>query len=162
MRLLKAPWRWDFISKISKKKGCIFCNALKIPEKESLICFKGKKYFIILNKYPYTTGHLMIVPYEHLDSPEKVSPEDSIEMWELMNTSVSTIKKLFNPDGFNVGMNIGKSAGAGVKNHFHLHVVPRWEGDSNFLAVIGNTKLLSYNIENVYNILCENLNKCEK
>ena len=159
MKFLNAPWRWNFISKIGEKKECIFCNALRLPEKESLILYRGKKYFIILNKYTYTKGHLMIVPYEHMDSPEKITPEDSIEMWKLMNRSVDIIKESFNPDGFNIGMNLGKSAGAGVKNHFHLHIVPRWEGDSNFLAVIGNTKLLSYSIENVSNILSDKFNK---
>ena len=159
MKYLKAPWRWTFISKMLGEKTCIFCKALKLPEKESLICYRGKQYFIILNKYPYSTGHLLIVPYEHVDSPEKISPEKSIEMWELMNKALKAIKKKFNPDGFNIGMNIGKSAGAGVKNHFHLHLVPRWTGDSNFLAVIGNTKLLSYNIKNVFNTLTEMFNQ---
>ena len=159
MKFLPAPWRWDFISKIGEKKGCVFCSALKLPEKEALICYKGETFFIILNKYPYNTGHLMIVPYHHLDWPEKIPPEKSVEMLMLMNRSLSILKNNFNPDGFNTGMNIGKSAGAGVKDHFHLHVVPRWAGDANFMAVVGKTKVVSYSIEKVFDILKREFSK---
>lgn len=159
MKFLPAPWRWDFISRIGKKKGCIFCDALKLPEKESLVCYKGEKYFIILNKYPYSTGHLMIVPYEHLDLPEKIPLEESKEMWALLNKSLAILKSSFNPGGFNIGMNIGKAAGAGVKNHFHLHIVPRWEGDANFMAVVGKVKVVSYSVEKVFDILKREFNK---
>ena len=158
MKFLSAPWRWGFISGIGQKKGCIFCSALKLPEEESLICFKGKKYNIILNKYPYSTGHLLIVPYEHFDSPEKIPAAESVEMWELMNRSLAILKRNFNPDGFNVGMNIGQAAGAGVKDHCHLHIVPRWHGDANFMAVVGKTKVVSYSIKNVFDILKREFN----
>lgn len=159
MKFLPAPWRWEFISAIGTKRGCVFCNALKLPEKEALVCYKGETFFVILNKFPYNTGHLMIVPYRHFDLPEKIPPEKSGEMWTLMNRSLSILKDNFNPDGFNIGMNIGKSAGAGVKDHFHLHVVPRWAGDANFMAVVGKTKVLSYSIEKVFEILEREFNK---
>jgi len=158
MRFLPAPWRWNFISKTGKLKECVFCNALKLPDDESLICFRGKQYFVILNKFPYSTGHLMIVPFEHLSSPNQISPGDSTEMWDLMNRSLTILKEKFNPGGFNVGMNIGKCAGAGVKDHFHLHIVPRWEGDANFMAVTGNTKVLSYSIDEVLKTLRKEFN----
>jgi ATP adenylyltransferase len=158
MKFLLAPWRWDFISNSIRKKGCIFCEALKMSDKDALICFRGKKFFIILNKYPYNTGHLMVVPYKHLDSPQKVTPGDSLEMWNLMNQSLEILKAKFKPDGFNMGMNLGGSAGAGVKEHFHLHVVPRWSGDSNFMVVTSNTKVVSYSIENIHSILLKEFN----
>jgi len=100
----------------------------------------------------------MIVPFEHLSSPNQISPGDSTEMWDLMNRSLTILKEKFNPGGFNVGMNIGKCAGAGVKDHFHLHIVPRWEGDANFMAVTGNTKVLSYSIDEVLKTLRKEFN----
>jgi len=159
MKFLSAPWRWDFISRISKKKGCIFCNALKLPDNESLICHKGENYFIILNKYPYNTGHLMVVPYKHVNSPDQISPEESMEMWALMNKSMAILKKSFNPMGFNLGMNLGKVAGAGVKDHIHLHIVPRWDGDANFMPIIGKTEVVSYDIKSVFDVLLKEFNQ---
>jgi ATP adenylyltransferase len=153
MKFLSAPWRWKFISEIGNKKECLFCSAPKSTQKNSLICYRGERFFVILNKYPYSTGHLMVVPYKHLASPDKISPADSTEMWALMNRSISILQNRFRPDGFNVGMNIGKSAGAGVKDHFHLHVVPRWSGDANFMSIIGETKVLSYSIDKVLEAL---------
>ncbi|MCK5003752.1 MAG: HIT domain-containing protein [Candidatus Aminicenantes bacterium] len=150
MKFLSAPWRWDFISSSGKKKGCIFCNLPKKLSRDSLICYLGDEFFVILNKYPYSSGHLMIVPYDHINSPEKISPESSIELWNLMNRAISILKKNFSPDGFNIGMNIGGAAGAGIKEHAHLHVVPRWNGDANYMGVIGNTKVVSYDIYHVY------------
>jgi len=153
MKFLSAPWRWNFISSSGKTKGCIFCNILKELKDDSLICYRGKEFFVILNKYPYNSGHLMIVPYDHIDSPQKISPESSIEMWELMNRSIRILKESFSPDGFNVGMNIGGAAGAGIKDHVHLHVVPRWNGDANFMGVVGDTKVVSYNIQDICEII---------
>jgi ATP adenylyltransferase len=153
MKFLSAPWRWEFITKIGKQKGCLFCNVQKKALDNALICYRGKQYFVILNKYPYSTGHLMIVPYQHHSSPDKISPVDSVEMWELMNKSIEILRHHFHPDGFNIGMNIGQSAGAGIKDHFHLHVVPRWTGDSNFMSVLGETKVMSYRIDDIFSIL---------
>lgn len=153
MKFLKAPWRWDFISKTSKEKDCIFCKALKKTDQESLICYRGNTYFVIMNRFPYSSGHLMIVPYQHVDTPEKIRAEESVEMWELMNKSMAILKRSFNPAGFNIGMNLGKAAGAGVKDHIHIHIVPRWEGDANFMPVIGKTAVISYNIETIFEIL---------
>ena len=158
MKFLSAPWRWDFISRLVRAKGCVFCNALKLPPDESLICYRGEKYFVILNKYPYNTGHLMIVPYSHLDSPDKIPPEDSVEMWALMNKAMDILKRSFSPVGFNMGMNIGRAAGAGVKDHCHLHIVPRWDGDANFMPIIGATDVVSYDINTIFSILQKEFN----
>ncbi|MCP5108736.1 MAG: HIT domain-containing protein [bacterium] len=159
MKILSAPWRWDFITGIAGEKGCVFCNALKLPPEESLICHRGEKFYIILNKYPYNSGHLMIVPYAHLDSPGKVPAGESMEMWDLMNRSMALLKERFNPTGFNLGMNLGKVAGAGVKDHFHLHIVPRWDGDANFMPVVGKTKVASYDMNTIFEILREEFNR---
>lgn len=159
MKFLSAPWRWDFISGKKKEEGCVFCNALKLPEDQSLICYKGKDFFVILNKYPYNTGHLMIVPYEHTDAPNDISPEKSMEMWELVNTSMEILKKSFNPRGFNLGMNLGQVAGAGIKDHIHLHIVPRWDGDANFMPIIGKTEVVSYDMKTVFEILKNEFNR---
>ena len=156
MKFLQAPWRWSFISGlINKENSCVFCSAQNKNGLESLICYRGKKYFVILNKYPYNTGHLMVVPYEHLTGPDEIPSEQTTEMWSLMNRSLEVLKKNFSPDGFNIGMNIGNASGAGVKGHFHLHIVPRWSGDSNFMAVIGETKVMSYDLESVYKKISE-------
>jgi ATP adenylyltransferase len=156
MKLLQAPWRWSFITGLSDKKvDCIFCSAQKKDDSEALICYRGKNYFVILNKYPYSTGHLMIVPYKHTTNPAVIKPEDTVEMWELMNHSLDLLKEYFNPNGFNIGMNLEEAAGAGVKDHFHLHIVPRWNGDSNFMAVIGKTKVMSYDLKEVYKKISE-------
>lgn len=159
MKFLSAPWRWDFIANISKTKGCVFCNALKLPEDKSLICFRGDDFFVILNKYPYNTAHLMIVPYEHLDNPGNVAPQKAVEMWQLMNRCMAIIKEKFNPAGFNLGMNLGQVAGAGVKDHFHLHIVPRWQGDANYMPIIGETRVLSYSMDTILEILREELKR---
>ncbi len=156
MKFLQAPWRWSFISGLlNRDEGCVFCLAQKKDPSEALICHEGKNFFVILNKYPYNTGHLMVVPKQHFSSPGQVSAADSAEMWELMNRSLELLKRSFRPDGFNVGMNLGNAAGAGVKGHFHLHIVPRWSGDSNFMATIGKTKVMSYDLEMVYKKISE-------
>lgn len=158
MKFLSAPWRWDFISGVKKTKGCVFCNAVEQLDIESHICRRGDRFFVILNRYPYNSGHLMIVPYAHVDSPEKIPGEDSKEMWELVNTSMAVLKRCFNPAGFNLGMNLGRAAGAGVKDHIHLHVVPRWDGDANFMPVIGKTDVASYDLQTIFEILHKEFN----
>ncbi|MGQ9619001.1 MAG: HIT family protein [Candidatus Aminicenantia bacterium] len=153
-RYIFAPWRITYIRELlNQKKGCIFCEALEKEDSESLILYRGKKNFIIMNLFPYTPGHLMIAPYRHLSSFEEADKEESEEMMELAKISIIALKKYFSPDGFNLGMNIGKSAGAGEIGHYHLHIVPRWEGDSNFMAVFSKTKVVSQEVGNVYDNL---------
>lgn len=151
MEYILAPWRWEYIKIAHKMSNCIFCDSLKLnSDRDALILFRGNYNFIIMNKFPYNTGHLMVAPYRHLASLEDCSEEEGKEMLELLKSSISNLKKLFQPHGFNVGMNLGKSAGAGVLEHYHLHVVPRWEGDSNFMAIFGNTKVLVSDVSTVY------------
>jgi ATP adenylyltransferase len=150
IKFLSAPWRWDFIANMKKDDGCVFCQAQVKGDREGLVCSRGKKFFVLLNKYPYSTGHLMVAPYAHVPSPEQMAAGDLQEMWELTNRSLTILKENFHPEGFNIGMNIGKAAGAGVKDHFHQHIVPRWQGDANFMATVGKTRVMSYDQETVF------------
>jgi len=150
MKFLPAPWRWNFISGQGQDNGCVFCRALEQDDRDSLVCFRGDKFFVLLNKYPYSSGHLMIAPRAHVASPEQMAPGELREMWELTLRALAILKENFHPEGFNIGMNIGKAAGAGIKDHFHQHVVPRWQGDANFMATVGETRVLSYDLETVF------------
>ena len=130
---------------------CIFCQALQTKkDSEVFILHRAKHNFIILNRYPYTPGHLMIAPYEHLDSIEKAEKPVTDEMADLLKKSLSVLRQTYRPHGFNTGMNIGHSAGAGVADHYHLHVIPRWTGDANFMPLIGKTKVVIEDIETTY------------
>ena len=130
---------------------CIFCQALQTKkDSEVFILHRAKHNFIILNRYPYTPGHLMIAPYEHLDSIEKAEKSVTDEMADLLKKSLSVLRQTYRPHGFNTGMNIGHSAGAGVADHYHLHVIPRWTGDANFMPLIGKTKVVIEDIETTY------------
>jgi ATP adenylyltransferase len=150
MKFLSAPWRWSFISGSKKDAGCVFCHALNQNSDDSLVCFRGHKFFVLLNKYPYSIGHLMVAPLAHVASPEAMASVDLPELWQLTNRALEILKENFRPDGFNLGMNIGKAAGAGVIDHFHQHIVPRWQGDANFMALVGDTKVMSYDQATVF------------
>lgn len=148
MENLWAPWRMKYIKAVDEKtKGCIFCTKpTEDCDKENLILFRGKFNFVILNKFPYNNGHIMVVPYDHVDDPDKLSDETIMELWKLINKSKSILKETFRPDGFNIGMNLGRTAGAGIDEHVHMHLVPRWNGDNNFMPVLGKTKVISQSL----------------
>lgn len=125
------------------KDGCIFCEALQLPDSpENLIVYRGKKAFVILNRYPYTNGHLMVVPIAHIPSIEMLDQETCIELMKLITTSVKVLRAVYSPQGFNIGTNIGDVAGAGVASHAHFHIVPRWAGDTNFMTTTGMVRVL--------------------
>ena len=154
MEYIFAPWRREFVKKALKMKECIFCRALQLnDDRQAFIPYRGKFNFILLNIYPYTPGHLMIAPYEHLDSIEKAKKESSDELADMLKLSVKTLRDTYNPHGFNTGMNIGQSAGAGVADHYHLHVIPRWIGDSNFMPIVGNTKVTIEDLNSTFDQL---------
>ncbi len=132
------------------QSGCIFCSAVKQGDEESLIVYRGIGAFAILNRYPYTNGHLMIVPFDHRDSLEKLSQEVRAEMMELLNKSITILRKIYKPNGFNLGGNIGEAAGAGVADHVHLHILPRWSGDTNFMTAIGDTRVIPETVEETW------------
>jgi len=149
MKFLSAPWRWDFISGLFRGDGCVFCRALEEDDRHSLVCFRGEKFFVLLNKFPYSTGHLMVAPMVHVSSPADLSADELREMCKLTNRSLAILREHFHAEGFNIGMNIGQAAGAGIKEHFHQHVVPRWPGDANFMATVGGTRVMSYGLDAV-------------
>ncbi len=141
----------EYIESNNKEDGCIFCNA---PEKEdgaeNLIAFRGKHAYVILNRYPYTSGHLMVVPFIHKASLEGLDPQTRAEMMELTARCMTVLRKIYNPQAFNMGANIGEAAGACVKEHVHIHIVPRWSGDTNFMSAVGETRVLPELLEQTY------------
>ncbi len=155
MERLWAPWRMEYIAS-PEKEGCIFCNAIKEKEdKKNLVIYRGDKAFVIMNKYPYNNGHLMIAPYTHTGSFEELSDEEIKDIGKLTKKALKVLKIYGNPQGYNIGINIGRVAGAGIVDHIHLHVVPRWGGDTNFMPVIAETKVISEHIEKTYERLRE-------
>lgn len=151
MEYISAPWREDYVKAVFKMRGCIFCRALKRDDdRAAFILYRGNHNFIILNKFPYNPGHLMIAPYDHTASLEKTPAASSNELAELLKLSLHVLKKRYRPQGFNVGLNLGRSAGAGVVHHYHLHVIPRWQGDANFMPLVGQTKVMIEDLDSVY------------
>ncbi len=144
MRNLWAPWRAEYISK-SKELACIFCNAPK--DNDSLILKRGKTCFSIMNRYPYTTGHCMVAPYRHVGNLDDLDEQEMHEIFTMVKELVSAIKECLKPQGFNIGCNLGKVAGAGFADHLHVHIVPRWTGDTNFMPVLADVHMISEHIE---------------
>ena len=131
------------MSSAVKETGCVFCNALKKRDaQDSLIVYRAVSNFIILNRYPYNNGHMMIAPYLHLANPADAPSEVVEEMMRLSQDAIRALREVYHPEGFNIGMNLGKSAGAGIEDHYHMHVVPRWNGDTNFMTAIAETRVL--------------------
>jgi ATP adenylyltransferase len=154
MRYLTAPWRAGYVRKALSMKTCIFCKALKAgDDREAAILFRGRRNFIMLNRYPYTPGHLMIAPCRHVADFEKARPEEGAEMAELLRVALRVLRTRYRPHGFNTGMNLGRSAGAGVAGHYHLHVIPRWTGDSNFMPLVGGTRVFIEDLDTTYDEL---------
>lgn len=131
--------------KAEKPDGCIFCKD-SIRDK-SLVLHEGTSCYVIMNKYPYNSGHVLIVPFRHISDIEDMSKEEKMEMIDLMDRSVRIMKEVMNPEGFNIGMNVGKAGGAGIESHLHLHIVPRWPGDTNFVTVLGEVRVIPENVE---------------
>lgn len=143
MDYLWTPWRYRYVTTADKATFCIFCEMLNAGDDEqALIVHRGEYNFIVLNAFPYTSGHSMVVPYAHLDLLSKLPPEASAEMMTLTQRLQVVFYELYRPDGVNLGMNIGKAAGAGVAGHIHMHVLPRWVADANFMTVVGETRVL--------------------
>jgi ATP adenylyltransferase len=149
MDYLWTPWRYAFVTK-EKVPGCVFCNLLELSDEQARIVHRGRQCFIVLNTYPYTPGHVMIVPFAHLDELEKLPISTAHEMIDLSRKMEGVLRQLYRPDGVNLGMNIGKAAGAGVEGHVHMHVLPRWVADANFLTVVGETRILPETLEVTY------------
>ncbi len=151
MRHLWASWRMKYIQHGPKENGCVFCSALAEHDSaENLIVMRGKHACVIMNKYPYTSGHVLITSIDHKASLVDLAPRTRAEMMELVTQFMTILNAIYNPEGFNVGINIGKAAGAGVLGHIHIHLVPRWNGDTNFMSTVGETRVLPETLAETY------------
>jgi ATP adenylyltransferase len=142
MDRLWSPWRYRYVSGDLHGGECVFCAKPAEEDQQGLILFRARHNFVLLNLFPYTTGHLMVAPYAHLANLEDLPEETAVEMLELARRAVVCLKRVYRPEGLNVGLNLGQCAGAGIADHLHLHVLPRWTGDANFLSTIGETRVL--------------------
>jgi len=150
MEQIFAPWRIKYI-KSEKYEGCIFCDFPKEnKDKEHLILFRGKHCFVIMNAYPYNPGHVMVAPYRHVASLEDLTDDELLDLMKIVRLMIKTIKTAMNPDGFNIGVNLGRVSGAGVEDHVHIHIVPRWNGDTNFMPVLADVKVIPQALEETY------------
>lgn len=161
--IIESPHRLEYVRKIVKPKGCVFCVAAKSkPSVESLVIFKGRSLIVVLNKYPYNNGHLLIMPKRHIAEYEKMTERELLALPILTKYCLKILKKVYQPQGFNMGMNLGATAGAGIPGHIHQHIIPRWGGDTNFFPLIGGTKLVVETLEQSYNQLRPHFEKLEK
>lgn len=157
---LYTPWRLNYVTTNHRKEGCVFCAmANDDPEQDrhNHLVYRSQTVFAVMNIYPYNTGHLMLLPYQHVATLAQVSPLTQVELIRLTSYFTELLAEVMRPDGFNVGLNIGRAAGAGIDNHLHIHIVPRWSGDSNFMAVVGETRVLPETLESTYDRLVKRL-----
>ena len=154
MDYLWTPWRYAYVTTAGKNEGkpdgCIFCELPKLPDEAAKIVHRGQHCYIILNSFPYTSGHVMVVPFAHLDELQKLPEATAQEMMALSQRMENVLRQVYSPDGINLGMNIGRAAGAGVTGHVHMHVLPRWVGDTNFMTVTGESRVLPEALEITY------------
>jgi ATP adenylyltransferase len=158
--LLWSPWRYDYVkadesSFRESSIDCVFCGILKnsVSDEDKFILHRAEFNFVILNIYPYVSGHLMVIPYEHINNIASFSKKSSDEMMDLTKVCQSVLTEVYQPNGLNIGMNLGKAAGAGVAEHIHMHILPRWFGDSNFMSAIGQTRTIPESLESTFNKL---------
>lgn len=138
---LWAPWRLEYVGSADEQEGCVFCHALEDDE-TGLVLHRGREAFSLLNKFPYSSGHLMVAPYRHVGEFSELGDGEALEVHRLASQGMGALAQLYGPQGFNVGWNLGRIAGAGVTDHVHLHVVPRWAGDTNFMPVLADVKVI--------------------
>lgn len=151
MKQLWSPWRMKYIQEDKNSGQCPFCEALSSGDPLAYhLVHHGEKAFVILNRYPYTTGHVLILPLEHVEDLAELDPETRAEMGELINHALGVLREVYHPEGFNVGLNLGEAAGAGLPKHLHWHVVPRWSGDTNYMTAVGEVRVLPEALEDSY------------
>lgn len=156
MEVIRAPWRMGYIDSASKpsaseQNNCFLCEyAAQDHDEENLVVARGTYSYVLMNRYPYSTGHLMATPYRHTSDFTDLRPEEYCELFSFSQTAVTVLRQIMRPEGFNLGMNLGKVAGAGLDSHLHLHIVPRWNGDTNFMSVTAETKVLPQALSETY------------
>lgn len=152
LKRIWAPWRISYILR-SKSKDCIFCSkaqAGRSRDSENLVLERGRNVYALMNTYPYTPGHLLICPYEHIDTPEELDPAVYHELWDMTLRWRKRLSDVMNPQGMNIGLNLGDAAGAGIAEHLHVHIVPRWKGDTNFMTTCSNVRVVSQSLHELY------------
>jgi ATP adenylyltransferase len=152
MNYLWSPWRMKYIQKHGEDEdNCVFCSLLNQPDgPENMIAYRGERVFVILNRFPYTSGHIMVVPFDHQSTFEFLDDQTLADLMRLTAVSMRIIRKLYAPQAFNIGANVGEAAGAGIADHVHMHIVPRWVGDTNFMTTLGQTRVLPEELEETY------------
>jgi ATP adenylyltransferase len=151
---LWAPWRFAYVERAAGESGCIFVDLpSQDRDRENLILYRGESAFVMLNAFPYTNGHVMVAPFRHTASMEDLTDEELLEVQKLIRSSLRWIQAAYHPDGFNIGVNLGSAAGAGIPSHIHWHVVPRWSGDTNFMTAVGDVRVLPQSLEESYDKL---------
>ena len=151
MDRLWTPWRFEYISNVDQVSSCVFCGILEeSKDHENHVIHRGKKSFVILNLFPYTSGHLLIVSNRHISSLNEATDEELMEFITLGRDCENALRQEYHPNGFNLGFNVGRAAGAGIDRHLHMHVLPRWFGDSNFVSVVGETRILPEELSTTY------------
>ena len=150
MRRIWAPWRIEYIRN-KKPQECIFCQKQKEDrDAENYILARGKKNFVLLNLYPYNPGHIMVAPYRHLSDLQDLTDDELFEHFDMVRKSASALRNEYNPQGFNIGINLGNAAGAGIEDHIHTHVIPRWNGDTNFVTVVSDLRVIPHALDATY------------
>ena len=139
---LWAPWRLEYIQQADEQPGCVFCLAAEAADEDGLVVRRGRRAFVLLNKFPYASGHLMVAPYRHPSAFDDLAEAEALEVHRLGVAAIGALRSVFAPEGFNVGWNLGRVAGAGIVDHGHVHVVPRWNGDTNFMPVLADVKVI--------------------
>ncbi len=156
MKRLWSPWRLRYVAAEHKQAGCIFCEKAAAPaesDRENYVLYRGEKGLIVLNLYPYNNGHFMVAPYAHVPSLEDLDAPALGSLMKLVNRGMASLRETMHPDGFNVGVNLGAAAGAGITDHVHIHVVPRWSGDTNFMPIFSETKVIPELLDATYDRL---------
>ncbi|MGE5841282.1 MAG: HIT family protein [Deltaproteobacteria bacterium] len=161
MKVLWAPWRMGYILAENKADGCIFCPGMdRTSDQERLILHVGPRTMVVMNRFPYNNGHLLVAPVKHVSSLERLNQDETLGLLLMVRKSVEVLKQAMKPDGFNVGLNLGHVAGAGMENHLHFHIVPRWKGDTNFMTVIEDVRVIPEHIQATYAKLVPLFQKC--
>lgn len=162
MNILWAPWRKKYIALLSRQSECIFCKAKHETlenNNNNYVVYKSRFSIAMLNRYPYNNAHTMVAPIRHVPSPELLEDEELLDLIKTLSIVISAIRLCYNPDGINIGANIGRAAGAGIEGHLHIHIVPRWHGDTNFMPIIANTKVMPELLDETRSKLIECINK---